>query len=188
MNKPIIKRVVLTLACLVFALMPMTSVMAQSKPRISLSASFDDNEYVLILAVEKAKAEFEAAKENEARVRAENGNPKDAEEIREELENLKEAKKYAISYFLENRSNQYESGLTIDKLMSFLDTEPQLKALNLTASDKARVRALAEDSISYININHTNKNENKISYTLLCFDVSYHTWGGIDICFTIREV
>ncbi len=153
MNRKITSRVFLTLACLVFALMPMSSVMAQSKPHISLSAIFDDNEYVLILAVEKAKAEFEAAKENEARVRAENGNPKDAEEIREELENLKEAKKYAISYFLENRSNQYESGLTMDKLMNFLDTEPQLKALNLTASDKARIRALAEDSISYANIN-----------------------------------
>ena len=74
MNRKIISRVFLTLACLVFALMPAASSMAQSKPHISLSASYDDNERALGLALENAKAELAAAQENEKRVRAENGN------------------------------------------------------------------------------------------------------------------
>lgn len=155
MNRKITSRVFLTLACLVFALMPTVSSMAQSKPHISLSASYDDNERALGLALENAKAELAAAQENEKRVRAENGNVKYAEEIKAELEHLKESRAYTVNYFLENRSKQYESALTIDKLLKFLDTEPSLVGLNLTAADKAKVKSLVEESLSFENINRS---------------------------------
>ena len=155
MNRKIISRVFLTLACLVFALMPTVSSMAQSKPHISLSASYDDNERALGLALENAKAELAAAQENEKRVREENGNVKYAEEIKAELEHLKESRAYTVNYFLENRSKQYESALTIDKLLKFLDTEPSLVGLNLTAADKAKVKSLVEESLSFENINRS---------------------------------
>ena len=155
MNRKIISRVFLTLACLVFALMPTVSSMAQSKPHISLSASYDDNESALGLALENAKAELAAAQENEKRVRAENGNVKYAEEIKAELEHLKESRAYTVNYFLENRSKQYESALTIDKLLKFLDTEPSLVGLNLTAADNAKVKSLVEESLSFENINRS---------------------------------
>lgn len=155
MNRKITSRVFLTLACLVFALMPAASSMAQSKPHISLSASYDDNERALGLALENAKAELAAAQENEKRVRAENGNVKYAEEIKAELEHLKESRAYKVNYFLENRSKQYESALTIDKLLKFLDTEPSLVGLNLTAADKAKVKSLVEESLSFENINRS---------------------------------
>lgn len=155
MNRKIINRVFLTLACLVFALMPTVSSMAQSKPHISLSASYDDNERALGLALENAKAELAAAQENEKRVREENGNVKYAEEIKAELEHLKESRAYTVNYFLENRSKQYESALTIDKLLKFLDTEPSLVGLNLTAADKAKVKSLVEESLSFENINRS---------------------------------
>lgn len=155
MNRKITSRVFLTLACLVFALMPAASSMAQSKPHISLSASYDDNERALGLALENAKAELAAAQENEKRVREENGNVKYAEEIKAELEHLKESRAYKVNYFLENRSKQYESALTIDKLLKFLDTEPSLVGLNLTAADKAKVKSLVEESLSFENINRS---------------------------------
>lgn len=155
MNRKITSRVFLTLACLVFALMPTVSSMAQSKPHISLSASYDDNERALGLALENAKAELAAAQENEKRVREENGNVKYAEEIKAELEHLKESRAYKVNYFLENRSKQYESALTIDKLLKFLDTEPSLVGLNLTAADKAKVKSLVEESLSFENINRS---------------------------------
>lgn len=155
MNRKITSRVFLTLACLVFALMPAASSMAQSKPHISLSASYDDNERALGLALENAKAELAAAQENEKRVREENGNVKYAEEIKAELEHLKESRAYTVNYFLENRSKQYESALTIDKLLKFLDTEPSLVGLNLTAADKAKVKSLVEESLSFENINRS---------------------------------
>lgn len=155
MNRKIISRVFLTLACLVFALMQAVSSMAQSKPHISLSASYDDNERALGLALENAKAELAAAQENEKRVREENGNVKYAEEIKAELEHLKESRAYTVNYFLENRSKQYESALTIDKLLKFLDTEPSLVGLNLTAADKAKVKSLVEESLSFENINRS---------------------------------
>lgn len=155
MNRKITSRVFLTLACLVFALMPTVSSMAQSKPHISLSASYDDNERALGLALENAKAELAAAQENEKRVREENGNVKYAEEIKAELEHLKESRAYTVNYFLENRSKQYESALTIDKLLKFLDTEPSLVGLNLTAADKAKVKSLVEESLSFENINRS---------------------------------
>lgn len=155
MNRKITSRVFLTLACLVFALMPAASSMAQSKPHISLSASYDDNERDLGLALENAKAELAAAQENEKRVREENGNVKYAEEIKAELEHLKESRAYKVNYFLENRSKQYESALTIDKLLKFLDTEPSLVGLNLTAADKAKVKSLVEESLSFENINRS---------------------------------
>ena len=155
MNRKITSRVFLILACLVFALMQAVSSMAQSKPHISLSASYDDNERALGLALENAKAELAAAQENEKRVRAENGNVKYAEEIKAELEHLKESRAYTVNYFLENRSKQYESALTIDKLLKFLDTEPSLVGLNLTAADKAKVKSLVEESLSFENINRS---------------------------------
>lgn len=155
MNRKITSRVFLTLACLVFALMPAASSMAQSKPHISLSASYDDNERALGLALENAKAELAAAQENEKRVREENGNVKYAEEIKAELEHLKESRAYTVNYFLENRSKQYESALTIDKLLKFLDTEPSLVGLNLTAADKAKVKSLVEESLSFENTNRS---------------------------------
>lgn len=155
MNKKITKRIILALACLVFALMPVASAMAQSKVNISLSASYDENEHTLGLALEKAKGELAAAEENERQVRSENGNANYAEEIRAELKRLKEAKAYVVKYFLENRSNQYESALTIEKLIKFLDTEPALAALNLTEADKAKVKALVEESLSFENINRS---------------------------------
>lgn len=155
MNRKITSRVFLTLACLVFALMPAASSMAQSKPHISLSASYDDNERALGLALENAKAELAAAQENEKRVREENGNVKYAEEIKAELEHLKESRAYTVNYFLENRSKQYESALTIDKLLKFLDTEPSLVGLNLTAADKAKVKSLVEESLLFENINRS---------------------------------
>lgn len=155
MNRKITSRVFLTLACLVFALMQAVSSMAQSKPHISLSASYDDNERALGLALENAKAELAAAQENEKRVREENGNVKYAEEIKAELEHLKESRAYKVNYFLENRSKQYESALTIDKLLKFLDTEPSLVGLNLTAADKAKVKSLVEESLSFENINRS---------------------------------
>lgn len=155
MNKKITKRVILALACLVFALMPVASAMAQSKVNISLSASYDENEHTLGLALENAKGELAAAEENERQVRSENGNANYAEEIRAELKRLKEAKAYVIKYFLENRSNQYESALTIEKLIKFLDTEPALAALNLTEADKAKVKALVEEALSFENINRS---------------------------------
>lgn len=155
MNRKITSRVFLTLACLVFALMPAASSMAQSKPHISLSVSYDDNERALGLALENAKAELAAAQENEKRVREENGNVKYAEEIKAELEHLKESRAYTVNYFLENRSKQYESALTIDKLLKFLDTEPSLVGLNLTAADKAKVKSLVEESLSFENTNRS---------------------------------
>lgn len=155
MNRKITSRVFLILACLVFALMQAVSSMAQSKPHISLSASYDDNERALGLALENAKAELAAAQENEKRVREENGNVKYAEEIKAELEHLKESRAYKVNYFLENRSKQYESALTIDKLLKFLDTEPSLVGLNLTAADKAKVKSLVEESLSFENINRS---------------------------------
>ena len=155
MNKKITKRVVLALACLIFALMPVASAMAQSKVNISLSASYDENEHTLGLALENAKGELAAAEENERQVRSENGNANYAEEIRAELKRLKEAKAYVIKYFLEDRSNQYESALTIEKLIKFLDTEPALVALNLTEADKAKVKALVEEALSFENINRS---------------------------------
>ena len=155
MNKKITKRVILALACLVFALMPVASAMAQSKVNISLSASYDENEHTLGLALENAKGELAAAEENERQVRSENGNANYAEEIRAELKRLKEAKAYVIKYFLENRSNQYESALTIEKLIKFLDTEPALAALNLTEADKTKVKALVEEALSFENINRS---------------------------------
>lgn len=99
MNKKITKRVILALACLVFILMPVASAMAQSKVNISLSASYDENEHTLGLALENAKGELAAAEENERQVRSENGNANYAEEIRAELKRLKEAKAYVIKYF-----------------------------------------------------------------------------------------
>ena len=155
MNKKITKRVILALACLVFALMPVASAMAQSKVNISLSASYDENEHTLGLALENAKGELAAAEENERQVRSENGNANYAEEIRAELKRLKEAKAYVVKYFLENRSNQYESALTVEKLIKFLDTEPALVALNLTEADKAKVKALVEEALSFENINRS---------------------------------
>ncbi len=155
MNKKITKRVILALACLVFAFMPVASAMAQSKVNISLSASYDENEHTLGLALENAKGELAAAEENERQVRSENGNANYAEEIRAELKRLKEAKAYVIKYFLENRSNQYESALTIEKLIKFIDTEPALAALNLTEADKAKVKALVEEALSFENINRS---------------------------------
>ena len=155
MNKKITKRVILALACLVFALMPVASAMAQSKVNISLSASYDENEHTLGLALENAKGELAVAEENERQVRSENGNANYAEEIRAELKRLKEAKAYVVKYFLENRSNQYESALTIEKLIKFLDTEPALAALNLTEADKAKVKALVEEALSFENINRS---------------------------------
>ena len=155
MNKKITKRVILALACLVFAFMPVASAMAQSKVNISLSASYDENEHTLGLALENAKGELAAAEENERQVRSENGNAKYAEEIRAELKRLKEAKAYVIKYFLENRSNQYESALTIEKLIKFIDTEPALAALNLTEADKAKLKALVEEALSFENINRS---------------------------------
>lgn len=155
MNKKITKRVILALACLVFALMPVASAMAQSKVNISLSASYDENEHTLGLALENAKGELAAAEENERQVRSENGNANYAEEIRAELKRLKEAKAYVVKYFLENRSNQYESALTVEKLIKFLDTEPALVALNLTEADKTKVKALVEEALSFENINRS---------------------------------
>lgn len=155
MNKKITKRVILALACLVFAFMPVASAMAQSKVNISLSASYDENEHTLGLALENAKGELAAAEENEKQVKSENGNAKYAEEIRAELKRLKEAKAYVVKYFLENRSNQYESALTVEKLIKFLDTEPALAALNLTEADKAKVKALVEEALSFENINRS---------------------------------
>ena len=155
MSRKITSRVFLILACLVFALMPAASSMAQSKPHISLSASYDDNERALGLALDNAKAELAAAQENEKRVREENGNVKYAEEIKAELEHLKESRAYKVNYFLENRSKQYESALTIDKLLKFLDTEPSLVGLNLTAADKAKVKSLVEESLSFENTNRS---------------------------------
>lgn len=155
MNKKITKRVILALACLVFALMPVASAMAQSKVNISLSASYDENEHTLGLALENAKGELAAAEENEKQVRSENGNANYAEEIRAELKRLKEAKAYVVKYFLENRSNQYESALTVEKLIKFLDTEPALVALNLTEADKTKVKALVEEALSFENINRS---------------------------------
>ena len=155
MNKKITKRVILALACLVFILTPVASAMAQSKVNISLSASYDENEHTLGLALENAKGELAAAEENERQVRSENGNANYAEEIRAELKRLKEAKAYVVKYFLENRSNQYESALTIEKLIKFLDTEPALAALNLTEADKAKVKALVEEALSFENINRS---------------------------------
>ena len=155
MNKKITKRVVLALACLIFALMPVASAMAQSKVNISLSASYDENEHTLGLALENAKGELAAAEENEKQVRSENGNANYAEEIRAELKRLKEAKAYVVKYFLENRSNQYESALTVEKLIKFLDTEPALVALNLTEADKTKVKALVEEALSFENINRS---------------------------------
>lgn len=155
MNKKITKRVILALACLVFALMPVASAMAQSKVNISLSASYDENEHTLGLALENVKGELAAAEENERQVRSENGNANYAEEIRAELKRLKEAKAYVVKYFLENRSNQYESALTVEKLIKFLDTEPALVALNLTEADKTKVKALVEEALSFENINRS---------------------------------
>lgn len=155
MNKKITKRVILALACLVFILMPVASAMAQSKVNISLSASYDENEHTLGLALENAKGELAAAEENERQVRSENGNANYAEEIRAELKRLKEAKAYVVKYFLENRSNQYESALTVEKLIKFLDTEPALVALNLTEADKTKVKALVEEALSFENINRS---------------------------------
>ena len=155
MNKKITKRVILALACLVFAFMPVASAMAQSKVNISLSASYDENEHTLGLALENAKGELAAAEENEKQVRSENGNANYAEEIRAELKRLKEAKAYVVKYFLENRSNQYESALTVEKLIKFLDTEPALVALNLTEADKTKVKALVEEALSFENINRS---------------------------------
>lgn len=145
----------MALACLVFALMPVASAMAQSKVNISLSASYDENEHTLGLALENAKGELAAAEENERQVRSENGNANYAEEIRAELKRLKEAKAYVVKYFLENRSNQYESALTVEKLIKFLDTEPALVALNLTEADKTKVKALVEEALSFENINRS---------------------------------
>ena len=155
MKRKITSRIILTLTCLVFALTQAVSVMAQSKPNINLSASYNDNEYVLGIALENAKAELVAAQENEKQVRAENGNVKYAEEIKVELEHLKESRAYTVNHFLENRSKQYESDVTIDKLLKFLDTEPRLVGLNLTAADKAKVKALVEESLSFENINRS---------------------------------
>ena len=155
MKRKIIRRIILTLTCLVFALTQAVSVMAQSKPNINLSASYNDNEYVLGIALENAKAELVAAQENEKQVRAENGNVKYAEEIKVELEHLKESREHIVNHFLENRSKQYESDVTIDKLLKFIDTESRLIGLNLTAADKEKVKSLVEESLSFENINRS---------------------------------